>query len=125
VHGVRNVIQRGPRLLALLLFLLVPGCGDDVDAITGASRDPTAHVLTPEHRGWAQPDCQGCHGDPHASGYRAVQCAGCHGTNGAPRRPAGHANDGCVDCHAAAHPGLDVAPPGDCRGCHQPADPAR
>ena len=90
----------------------------EVDAVSGATPLVASARLTEGHEGFARADCASCHVDVHgAAGYAAPDCVTCHGTNGAPFRPAGHADTGCADeaCHPSAHPSLGLEAPSDCR----------
>jgi prolycopene isomerase len=118
-----------PRLFVVLLPIALAGaCADEdaedtfetpPDAVSSASPQRDSSILSDAHPGYGDPACWTCHADPHQGGFALGECVTCHGANGAPRRPAGHANDGCIACHASFHADLKFRSPDHCRACHK------
>lgn len=91
-----------------------------VDAVSSATPGVKSAILKDGHAGWkSKALCESCHAASHDEAFSGAECASCHGGNGAALRPAGHANNGCVDCHAGAHPDANYSAPNDCGACHK------
>jgi hypothetical protein len=105
--------------LACVCFLSLSACEDD------------APQLSSGHPGWQNADCASCHNlaDEHGGDRTWDMCFGCHGGNGQPARPAGHHDQGCIDCHstggagpwnATSHSNYADWDAAGCLGCHDP-----
>jgi hypothetical protein len=122
-------------LLMILIArsLLLSGCGETPTAPSTQNRAPAApstqiatgqaRLLTSEHLGWKNRDCEVCHRLPvqgHATN-EPPDCAECHGGNGA-CNPNGlnserehDIGDECIDCHEGKH---EFELSSECVSCH-------